>query len=115
MKAVLGVEIGTKSAKAIIIRDRRVIAIASSRGYKPEQPAPGVSRQNPDVWWNAFLDVLVKVCRKAKIGTCNIGFIAIGGQCMVWCPTVQRRRISGMTVARRNIARRFRRERTRWV
>ena len=62
MDYVIGVDIGTQSTKALLVRARRR---ASSRqhaqGYQPDTPRPLWAEQWPDVW----LDAVERMRRRA--------------------------------------------------
>jgi xylulokinase len=53
MTALVGLDIGTSSAKAIAVSpDGAILARAGSQ-YPVSMPAPGYSEQDPDLWWRA--------------------------------------------------------------
>ncbi|MFL5217267.1 MAG: xylulokinase, partial [Microvirga sp.] len=55
---LVGLDIGTSSAKAVAIdRDGEVLKVAE-RAYAPRAPQPGWSEQDPEDWWRAAEDAL---------------------------------------------------------
>ena len=55
---LVGLDIGTSSAKAVAIdRDGEVLKVAE-RPYAPVSPRPGWSEQDPEEWWRAAEDAL---------------------------------------------------------
>jgi len=77
---VAGAEIGTQSAKVVVLDNGRIAAVSSSFGYKPDKPSAEASRQDPAVWRRAFRDALRKACRAAGTSPKDIGCVAVGGQ-----------------------------------
>jgi xylulokinase len=50
--AVIGVDIGTSSSKAVLVAaDGRILATAT-RGHEVQRPAPGQVEMGADVWWD---------------------------------------------------------------
>ncbi len=72
-RALVGIDIGTSSAKATVLRAGRVTELAS-RPYPTRHPAPGHAEQEPDDWWRAVGDLLSTVA--AEIGP-RVG-VAVG-------------------------------------
>jgi len=80
MAIVIGLEVGTTTAKALAIVDGKVVAIASSDGYEPEHPFPGASRQDPGIWWAMSKQAILRVCEQAKVLPTDVGCIVVSGQ-----------------------------------
>jgi gluconokinase len=57
---VIGVDIGTGSAKAVAINNAGKPIAVSQIFYKTNSPQPGFSEQDPEVIWKAFLDCITK-------------------------------------------------------
>ena len=51
---VIGVDIGTGSAKAVAVNTHGKPIAASQTYYKTISPQPGYSEQDPEIIWNAF-------------------------------------------------------------
>jgi len=80
MANVIGLEVGTTTAKALAIVNGKVVAIASSDGYEPEHPFPGASRQDPSIWWAMSKQVILRVCRQAEILPADVDCLVVSGQ-----------------------------------
>jgi gluconokinase len=63
---VIGVDIGTGSAKAVAINNAGKPIAVSQIFYKTNSPQPGFSEQDPEVIWKAFLDCITKVIAQLK-------------------------------------------------
>lgn len=63
--AVIGIDIGTQSTKAVLVgRDGAILAQASC-AYAPDTPRPNWAEQHPDVWLAAVERCLAEVARHA--------------------------------------------------
>lgn len=58
MARLLGLDIGTTSAKAIVIDERGDVLQSASRAYPLVTPRPGWCEQDPDDWWRATQECL---------------------------------------------------------
>lgn len=75
--ALLGVDIGTESARAALLApDGRILA-SSSREYGLVCPRPGWAEQDPDLWWRATVANIRDVIAATDVEVVAIG---IGGQ-----------------------------------
>jgi xylulokinase len=55
---LVGIDIGTSSAKAVAIDRRGEVLKVAERAYAPSIPHAGWSEQDPEDWWHAAEDVL---------------------------------------------------------
>ncbi len=65
MDHVIGVDIGTQSTKALLVRHDGSIVAQASKSYAPDTPRPSWAEQWPDVWLNAVEDSVAAVMRAA--------------------------------------------------
>ncbi|MCW6507864.1 FGGY-family carbohydrate kinase [Lichenifustis flavocetrariae] len=65
-EAVIGVDIGTQSTKAVLVRLDGTILAQASRSYAPDTPRPNWAEQHPDVWVDAVESCLAEI---AQLGT----------------------------------------------
>ena len=65
MDAVIGVDIGTQSTKAVLVGPGGAILAQASRGYAPDTPRPNWAEQWPDVWLGAVEQCIAAVARTA--------------------------------------------------
>jgi xylulokinase len=55
---LIGLDVGTSSAKALAIDERGRVVGEAERGYPVSMPRPGWSEQEPERWWLAACEVL---------------------------------------------------------
>lgn len=77
LEYVIGVDIGTQSTKAILVRLDGKIITTASKGYIVETPKPMWAQQWPDVWLDAVLET-IKTCVK----TANVDSQSIKAVCV---------------------------------
>ncbi|MGH2563796.1 MAG: gluconokinase [Ginsengibacter sp.] len=58
---VIGVDIGTGSAKAVAVNNKGKPVAAAQIYYKTNSPKPGYSEQDPEIIWKAFVNCINKV------------------------------------------------------
>jgi xylulokinase len=63
---LLGLDIGTTAAKALLIDENGNLVAAASRDYPLSTPQPGWAEQNPDDWWQATKAVIAQLCANAR-------------------------------------------------
>ena len=73
LECVLGIDIGTSGAKALIVSgDGRMIASAAVE-YSLSHPRPGWAEQDPCVWWEATVKAIRQCLAKAEASSCPPG------------------------------------------
>ena len=79
MTLLLGLDIGTSSAKAVLFDavKARTVAVAS-REYPVLKPAPDRAEQDPDTWWQAVVSATRQVL--AESGRQDVAAIGLSGQ-----------------------------------
>lgn len=65
MDHVIGVDIGTQSTKALLVRTDGTIVSQHSRSYAPDTPRPNWAEQWPSVWFDAVVECITGCVRKA--------------------------------------------------
>lgn len=74
MRAVLAVDIGSSSAKALLLSETQEVVAEASSSYPSFSPKPGWLEQRPEDWWQAF-----KLAARACVAqACGIEIAAIG-------------------------------------
>jgi gluconokinase len=63
---VIGVDIGTGSAKAVAVNTKGTPLAASQIYYKTNSPQPGYSEQDPELIWKAFAKCIKEIILKTK-------------------------------------------------
>jgi xylulokinase len=71
---LLGIDIGTTGARALLIDEKGKVLRSASAEYPVSAPKPAWSEQNPQDWWNGVCSCL------ADIGETNPGAIGLSGQ-----------------------------------
>ncbi len=80
MALLLGIDVGTTGAKAILINaEGRVLASATTE-YPLLMPHPGWTEQDPEVWWNATTTSVRRALEGARISSSEITGIGLTGQ-----------------------------------
>lgn len=77
MNYLIGVDIGTQGAKAVMINAQGKIIATSYKGYDVIQPQPLWAEQWPDVWLDAVYNTIKTVIEKGKINAKMIKGITI--------------------------------------
>ena len=64
--AVIGVDIGTQSTKAVLVAADGTILAQASRAYAPDTPRPNWAEQWPDVWLDAVEQCIAELARTGE-------------------------------------------------
>ncbi len=83
IKAMLGLDMGTSSCKAILLDDQMRTVATSFCSYSLDIGNQGAAEQNPDEWWNAIKSCISNI--KNRAGEYRIASIGVTGQ---WSGTV---------------------------
>ncbi|MEO5649498.1 MAG: gluconokinase [Ginsengibacter sp.] len=63
---IIGLDIGTGSAKAIALNQKGKVITVSRFYYPTNSPQPGYSEQDPEIIWQAFVNCIKEIVRKNK-------------------------------------------------
>ncbi len=74
----LGIDIGTSSVKALLMKADGTIIDTCTEGYELSFPKPNWAEQNPDDWWKATKSVIKDLVRKHDLS--NLKGISFSGQ-----------------------------------
>ncbi len=80
MSYLLGIDIGTTSARAVIIEKSGSLVASASKDYPLITPQPGWTEQNPREWWDATLFAIKKVLSSSDIDPHKLECIGLTGQ-----------------------------------
>lgn len=69
---IIGIDIGTGSAKAVAMDSKGTIIANCQAFYPTESLHPGFSEQDPEVIWNAFTDCIKKIIGEVKYAPTSI-------------------------------------------
>ncbi len=80
MLYLLGIDIGTSGAKAVLVDvDGRIVGLGS-HDYPIAQPRPGWAEQDPEDWWRAACASVCAALRQAGVGGQEVAAIGLSGQ-----------------------------------
>ncbi|MBP8162016.1 MAG: carbohydrate kinase [Propionivibrio sp.] len=74
MSNFLGLDIGTGSAKAVLLNEAGVAIAEASAAYRPVSPKPGWSEIDVETWWQAIIDCARQLPAEARNDVGGIGF-----------------------------------------
>lgn len=80
MAYLLGLDIGTSGAKALICDDKGTVLASALAEYPLFSPRPLWSEQNPADWWQGAKSALVDAVRQAGIDARQIAGVGLTGQ-----------------------------------
>jgi xylulokinase len=89
MKAVLAVDIGTSSAKALLLSESKEILAEADQSYPTFTPKATWIEQNPEDWWQALRESVRKCL--AQGNKVDIAAVGISGHMSVFLPLDQNR------------------------
>ena len=78
--AVVGIDLGTQSLKAVVVDDDLRLRGEASVPYQPAFPAPGWAEQDPALWLAALKPAIAGALEKAGLTAADIKGMAIAGQ-----------------------------------
>jgi xylulokinase len=78
--ALLGIDIGTSSAKAVIASERGEILAEASEEYGVSMPHPGWTEQDPETWWHGAVGASARAISVAGLDPRVIRAIGLSGQ-----------------------------------
>jgi xylulokinase len=101
MSYLMGIDIGTTGAKALIIDEKGTVAASSNFEYPLQSPAPGWAEQDPAQWWEAVKSGIPAALTAAALRADQIAALGLSGQmhgsvfldqadqvirpCILWC------------------------------
>ena len=81
MRYLLGIDIGTSGAKALLVNaDTAEIVASSVESYELSTPTPLWAEQSPGDWWQAVIASVSNVLNASKIDAAEIKGIGLSGQ-----------------------------------
>lgn len=80
MPCLLGIDIGTSCAKAVLVDpDGRILGVAAE-SYPIDQPQPGWAEQDPEAWWQAACTAVRGALAEAAAAPAEVAGIGLAGQ-----------------------------------
>ncbi|MFQ6095296.1 MAG: xylulokinase [Candidatus Bathyarchaeia archaeon] len=80
MAQLVGIDLGTSSAKVLVIDEYGNLLAQASSGYPISTPASEWAEQNPEDWWSAVKEAVRKALRSRKVKPAQISAIGLSGQ-----------------------------------
>ncbi|HEX4835727.1 MAG TPA: FGGY family carbohydrate kinase, partial [bacterium] len=80
MPLLLGIDVGTTGAKALIIGDDGRIRGSGRAEYSFSAPRPGWTEQDPEAWWQGAGDSIRAALRAAAARPDEIAAVGLSGQ-----------------------------------
>src|SRR2546428_13817380 len=80
MALLLGIDVGTTGAKAILINAAGRVLVSATTEYPLLMPQPGWTEQDPEPWWNAATTSVRRVLKGARISGSEGTGIGLPGQ-----------------------------------
>ena len=78
---LLGIDIGTSSAKSVILdEDNGAVVAVGQQAYDFDAPQPGWAEQAPEMWWNAAKETIRAALRASRIAPDAIRGLSFSGQ-----------------------------------
>lgn len=77
---LMGIDLGTSSAKTVVIDPRGRLLACAAREYSVDTPQPGWAEQDPQVWLQAVLDTMGRALVEAGVPAGRIAAIGLSGQ-----------------------------------
>ncbi len=78
--AVVGVDIGTQSLKAVVCSDALAVLGEASVGYPVSYPRPGWAEQDPRQWERALAPAIGEALARAAVDATSVRALGIAGQ-----------------------------------
>lgn len=80
MASLLGIDLGTSSVRAMLVRDDGQRLALAGTDYDVDIPAPGRAEQNPDMWVEKACDVVRKAIAGAGVSDDDVAALSFSGQ-----------------------------------
>ena len=80
MAYLLGIDIGTTGARALLVNEQGVVVAGATEEYPLYTPEPMWAEQDPLDWWQATLDAVRKVLRTPGVKQDEIKGVGLTGQ-----------------------------------
>lgn len=80
MGYIAGIDLGTSSVKALIMKEDGTVLAVSHAGYEVMTPQMAYAEQEPEIWWNCTVKVVREALAKAGILAAEISGVGFSGQ-----------------------------------
>jgi len=79
-KYIVGIDVGTSAVKVGVFNCYGEIAAYEKKEYPTESPKSNYAEQNPELWWSAVNNCIIKIFKKNKIPPNFVKAIGVTGQ-----------------------------------
>src|SRR5581483_9349258 len=80
MVYLLGIDVGTSGARALLIREDGSTVAAATSEYALHTPQPLWAEQEPEDWWQAMVSAVTEVVVESGIQPGEIAAVGLSGQ-----------------------------------
>ena len=80
MSFLIGIDIGTSGAKAILVSPEGAIRSSAAAAYPLSTPKPLWTEQDPEDWWTGTVKAVRELVNKAKLKPADVAAIGLSGQ-----------------------------------
>lgn len=80
MRTLLGIDLGTQSVKAILLREDGQVFGSGSGKYPILSPLVGYAEQDPSSWWQAVTDTVKNLLGRTGVDPREIAAVGLSGQ-----------------------------------
>lgn len=86
-RCTLGVDIGTSSAKGVLVADDGTIVASATRSHAVDRPSVGHVEMDAATWWDEFTSITHELLAQARAGAPDVEVAAVGvsgmGPCLL--------------------------------
>ncbi|NLX11578.1 MAG: xylulokinase [Chloroflexi bacterium] len=79
-EVMLGIDVGTQSAKCVVLDANGQLLGVGQQGYPVLTPRPNWAEQDPEAWWQAVIAAVRDALRQANISASRLHSIGLTGQ-----------------------------------
>ncbi|MCX7706383.1 MAG: FGGY family carbohydrate kinase, partial [Anaerolineae bacterium] len=79
-KYLLGIDVSTTGAKALVIDAQGTVIASATEEYPLYTPKPLWSEQNPEDWWQGTIQAIRRVLARPGVSADEIAAIGLTGQ-----------------------------------
>ena len=80
MKYLIGLDVGTSGAKALLVDQEGTVVADATATYPLLTPRPGWAEQNPEEWWDASCNAIRATVAEAQVAAGDIIGLGLSGQ-----------------------------------
>src|SRR6266545_4779802 len=78
--AIVGIDAGTQSLKAVVTSDDLTLLGTATRAYGVDHPRPGWAQQDPHLWAEALAPAIGEALARARVAPSAVAALGVAGQ-----------------------------------